>query len=411
MEENKLPSDFNTSTSANLLDQVCPNCLSKGMLLVYKLKNFPVHSILKISSKEEAMNFPRGNISLGMCESCGFISNIDFDPELLRYSPDCEESQGFSATYNEFAHRTAAHLIERYDLHRKNIIEIGCGKGEFLTLLCEMGDNHGVGFDPAYVPGRNEEKSDARMTFIQDFYSERYSHYQSDLICCRMTLEHIHDPANFLSMVRRSIGDHSDVVVFFQVPDVTRILSDSAFEDIYYEHCSYFSPGSLGRLFLKNSFELLDVKSVYNEQYIMLEARPLRGEAGNSDHYKNDLAAIKDYVVKFQKSYQSTVAFWRRQLDMIKAKGKKAVIWGSGSKGVSFLTTLGVYDEIQYVVDINPYRQGSYMAGTAQLVVAPNILREYKPDIVIIMNSIYQKEIQKDLTQMGLTPQIMTLSG
>jgi SAM-dependent methyltransferase len=409
MEEKKLPYDFNTSTNANLLDQVCPNCLSKGMLLFYKLNNVPVHSILNILSREEAINFPKGNISLGMCECCGFISNIDFDPGLLRYSPDCEESQGFSKTYNEFAHRTAAHLIERYDLHRKKVIEIGCGKGEFLTLLCEMGDNHGVGFDPAYVLGRSEEKSNAHITFIQDFYSERYSHYQGDLICCRMTLEHIHDPANFLGMVRRSIGDHSDVIVFFQVPDVTRILRDCAFEDIYYEHCSYFSPGSLGRLFLKNSFELLDIKSVYDGQYIMLEARPLREETGDRDSFKDDLAAIRDYAVEFHKSYQKTVAFWRSQLDMIKAKGQKAVIWGSGSKGVSFLTTLGVYDEIEYVIDINPYRQGSYMAGTAQAVVAPNVLREYKPDIVIIMNSIYRKEIQKDLTQMGLTPQIMTL--
>lgn len=409
MEEKKSPTAFNIPTDANLLDQICPNCNSKGMLLFHKLSNVPVHSILKISSKEEAMSFPQGNISLGLCESCGFISNIDFDPELLRYSTDCEESQGFSPTYNEFAHRTAAHLIERYDLHNKNVIEIGCGKGEFLTLVCEMGGNHGVGFDPAYVPGRNEEGANDRITFIQDFYSERYSHYQGDLICCRMTLEHIYDPADFLSMVRRSIGNNSNAIVFFQVPDVTRILRDSAFEDIYYEHCSYFSPGSLGRLFLKNFFELLDVRTDYNGQYIVLEARPVREEMSNSVYFKNDLATIKDYVIKFQKSHQSTVDFWRRQLRMIKADGKKAVIWGSGSKGVSFLTTLSVYDEIKYVVDINPYRQGSYMAGTAQLVVAPDFLRGYKPDIVVIMNSIYRKEIQEVLTQMDLTPRIMTL--
>ena len=409
MQEKKSPTGFDTQTNVNLLDQVCPSCLSKGMLLFHKLSNVPVHSVLKISSKEEAISFPQGNISLGLCESCGFISNIDFNPELLRYSPDCEESQGFSPIYKEFARRTAAHLIERYDLHNKNVIEIGCGKGEFLTLLCEMGGNHGVGFDPAYVPGRDEERANDHITFIQDFYSERYFHYQGDLICCRMTLEHIFDPADFLSTVRRSIGDHSDVIVFFQVPDVTRILRDCAFEDIYYEHCSYFSPGSLSRLFLKNSFELLDVRTDYNEQYIVLEARPVRGEMSNSVYFKNDLAMIKDYVVKFHNSHQSTGDFWRRQLSMIKANGKKAVIWGSGSKGVSFLITLSVYDEIQYVVDINPYRQGSYMAGTAQLVVAPDFLREYKPDIVIIMNSIYRKEIQEVLTRMGLTPQIMTL--
>ena len=409
MEKNKPPLDFDTSTTSSLFNQVCPNCLSKGMLLFYKLNKVPVHSVLNIPSKVEATNFPQGNISLGMCESCGFISNMDFNPELLSYSSDCEESQGFSGTYNEFAYRTAADLIEKYNLYKKNVIEIGCGKGEFLTLLCEMGDNLGVGFDPAYSPGRNKEGTKARVTFIQDYYSERYSNYQGDLICCRMTLEHIHDPANFIDMVRRSIGNHSNVIVFFQVPDVTRILRDCAFEDIYYEHCSYFTPGAIGRLFLKNSFELLDVRSVYDEQYIILEARPLQRGKGNRDHLKNDLATMRDCAVKFQKTYQSKVDFWRKQLSMIKTENKKAVIWGSSSKGVSFLTNLGVYDEIQYVVDINPFRQGSYMAGTGQLIIAPDVLREYKPDIIIIMNSIYKKEIQKDLTKMGLTPQIMTL--
>ena len=409
MGKNKLPFDVDTSTTANLLNHVCPNCFSKGMLLFYKLSNVPVHSVLNIPSKEEAINFPQGNISLAMCGGCGFISNVDFNPELVKYSPDCEESQGFSGTYNKFAYRTATNLIKKYDLHRKKVIEIGCGKGEFLTLLCELGENQGVGFDPAYVPGRNKEESNARVTFIQDYYSERYSHYQGDLICCRMTLEHIHDPANFVGMVRRSIGDHSNVIIFFQVPDVTRILRDCAFEDIYYEHCSYFSPGSLGRLFLKNSFELLDVSSVYDGQYIILEAQPLRRGMGNRDYSKTDLATMIDCAVKFQKTYQNKVDFWRKQLAMIKTENKKAVIWGSSSKGVSFLTNLGIYDEIQYVADINPFRQGSYMAGTGQLIIAPDVLREYKPDIVIIMNAIYQKEIQKDLTQMGLAPQIMTL--
>ena len=32
------------------------------------------------------------------------------------------------------------------------MIEIGCGKGEFLTLLCETTGARGVGFDPEAVP-------------------------------------------------------------------------------------------------------------------------------------------------------------------------------------------------------------------------------------------------------------------
>ena len=78
------------------------------------------------------------------------------------------------------------------------------------------------------------------VTFIRDFYSERYSGYQGDFVCCKMTLEHIPATADFLDQVGYSIDKERGTVVFFQVPDTMRILEDCAYEDIYYEHCSYF---------------------------------------------------------------------------------------------------------------------------------------------------------------------------
>jgi SAM-dependent methyltransferase len=407
--KNKLLKDSDSSNAATLTECVCPSCLSNGIFVFHKLNNVPVNSVLNIPTRETALNFPKGNISLGFCRNCGFISNVAFDPGLLEYSSSCEESQGFSETFNAFAHRTATYLIEKYDLYNKNILEIGCGKGEFLTLLCNIGKNRGVGFDPAYVSRENESKNGNRVTFIKDFYSERYASYYGDMICCRMTLEHIISTANFVSIVRRSIGNRANTIVFFQVPDVTRILRDCSFEDIYYEHCSYFSPGSLARLFRKCGFDLIELRTEYDGQYLVLEAKPASGEVRTGLPIENDLDKLKNYITSFQNNYQAMIDSWQKQLRQIKANAKRAVLWGSGSKGVAFLTTLGIYDEIEYVVDINPYRQGSYMAGTGQAIVAPGYLREYKPDIVIIMNPIYREEIQQDLCRMGLAPEILTL--
>ena len=66
---------------------------------------------------------------------------------------------------------------------------------------------------------------------------------------CRHTLEHIAPTGRFLRTIRNVIGDRSDTVVLFELPDAVRILREGAFWDINYEHCSYFSPGSLSRLF------------------------------------------------------------------------------------------------------------------------------------------------------------------
>ncbi len=82
-------------------------------------------------------------------------------------------------------------------------------------------------------------------------------------------------------------------------------------------------------------------------------------------------------------------------------------LWRSGSKSVAFLTTLNIHNEIRYVIDINPYKHGTYVAGTGQKIVAPDFLKEYKPDTVIVMNPIYHEEIRQDLNSMGLTPELI----
>jgi hypothetical protein len=378
------------------------------MTLFYQIKNVPVHSVLLLNTRKEAQDYPKGNIDLAFCESCGFITNVAFDPKMHEYSSKYEETQGFSTTFNTFHRNLAQRLIDQYNLHNKDIIEIGCGKGEFLTLLCELGHNRGVGFDPAYISERNPSEIKNQITFIKDFYSEKYAHYHGDFLCCKMTLEHIQDTAEFVSIVRRSIGDRLDTVVFFQVPDVTRILRDMAFWDIYYEHCSYFSLGSLARLFRQSGFDVINLAREYDDQYLMIEARPSQnGQPFSLLSQENDLDTLKQDVAFFADNIQHKLSEWQNMLAEINQKGQRAVIWGGGSKGVAFLTTLKIEDQIQYAVDINPYKHGTYIAGTGQEIVAPEFLKEYQPDIVFVMNPVYCTEIQQDLDQMGIKAQLI----
>jgi SAM-dependent methyltransferase len=393
----------------NTLDHICPSCISIGMTVFHIFKNVPVNSVLNLKTREQAVGFPRGDIVLGFCENCGFISNVAFDSALLEYSAEYESTQSFSPTYSSFARRQAEQLIERHDLRGKDLLEIGCGNGEFLAMLCELGDNRGLGFDPAYVEGRISGSKNLNIEFIKDYYSEKYSKYKTDFLYCKMTLEHIHNTGEFIGMVRNSIGDHKNTFVFFQVPDVARILQDCAFEDIYYEHCSYFSPGSLARLFRSRDFDVLNLTNDYDGQYVMIDTKPLNGQPGKTLEEEADLEKFKMLVAEFPSKFQRKISQWRESLDRIKLDGKSAVIWGSGSKGVTFLITMGIREEIQYVVDINPHRQGTFMAGTGHEIVSPEFLKNFKPDVVIVMNAIYKNEIRQDLTRMGLSPEILTL--
>ena len=248
------------------------------------------------------------------------------------------------------------------------------------------------------------------MTFIQDFYGEKYSNYQADFVCCKMTLEHIPDVAEFMKTVRRSIGNRRDTIVFFQIPEVRRILREQAFWDMYYEHCSYFSQGSLARLFRRSGFDVMDLGTEYDDQYLMIEARPGTGRSSPALEQENDLDELKADVTNFTQQLETTLEKWNRRLSEIRQTGRRVVIWGGGSKGVAFLTKLGITDQIPYAVDINPYKHGTFMAGTGQEIVGPEFLKRFRPDLVIIMNPIYREEIKADLQKLGLSPEILAIT-
>jgi len=362
-----------------------------------------------MSTQQEALKFPRGDIILGFCEKCGFISNVAFNPLSVNYSSVYEDQQCFSSTFNAFAQKLARRLIEKHNLRNKKILEIGCGKGDFLTLLCELGHNYGVGIDPAYTKGRINSKASDRLTFIRDYYSERYADYQGDLVCCRHTLEHIHNTKEFVNSVRRATGNRLSTIVFFELPDVTRVLRELAFWDIYYEHCSYFGLGSLARLFRSCKFEVIDLSRGFGDQYFWVEARPVSQASDKVHELEESVEEIAKHVKYFSAHCSEKLDHWKNRLQQIHADGRRAVVRGSSSKCVSFMTTLGVKDEIGYVVNINPYLHGKFLPGAGKKIMPAEFLKKYKPDVTIVMNPIYYDEIRQMLDDMEVNTEVISI--
>lgn len=394
----------------------CPSCGAAEMQPFYSVENVPVNSVLLLETREEALNFPTGTIELAFCNSCGFIANSKFKAELTEYSSRYEATQAYSPTFNAFAHRQATSLIEKYDLHEKTVIEIGCGMGEFLIQLCELGNNRGIGFDPAYVDDRIESPVKEQITFFKDFYSEKYTEHQGDFVCCKMTLEHIDTTGDFIGTVRRSVGDNPETIVYFQIPNALYVLDDIAFWDVYYEHCSYFSKGSLSRLFRRNGFDVLNLDTDYDDQYLTIEARPIPGQLNGSGQRnvellpaEDDMAILRSAVANYTNNYPARHAYWRELVTNKHEAGQPVVLWGGGSKAVAFLTTLGITDEISYAVDINPLKHGTFLPVTGQEVISPEQLVEVDPKLIVAVNPIYCPEIQKDLDRLGIGAELIGL--
>jgi SAM-dependent methyltransferase len=386
---------------------ICPNCRSVDRCHpFYEVLGVPTNSCLLVEDRARALDFPTGDIVLAVCSGCGFIFNSAWNSERTIYSDQYEETQGFSPTFNTFNRSIAEELINSYNIRGKTVLEIGCGKGEFLNLICKLGSNRGIGYDPSFVPARQHSEQDVR--FVREFFTADTNEVAPDLLCCKMTLEHIGQTRRFAESVR-SVANREGSVVFFQVPDVGRILEEGAFWDVYYEHCSYFSAASLKHLFAGTGFAVQRIWRGYDGQYLMIVTTPREDGPDVALRDADGVAATSSMTDSFAAAAARSRAAWLSRLRKWAAEGQRTVLWGSGSKAVAFLTTLGVHDEVEHVVDINPYRVGKFLPGTGQRIVAPSFLHDYRPDNVVIMNPVYRDEVERELARQRCEPQVYTI--
>jgi hypothetical protein len=247
-----------------------------------------------------------------------------------------------------------------------------------------------------------------RVKIIQDLYSDKYRDYQADFICCRHTLEHVLNPEDLLQPLRKAIGDRLNTVVFFEVPNGLHTFRNLAIWDILYEHCCYYVSTSLIHAFTHNEFAVTDVRETFDGQFLCIEAIPVEPghEKSNNSSHQSELAALNRDITEFTTKFQSIVTTWQKNLDEIANKKQKAVVWGAGSKGVTFLNIFK-NQKIEYIVDLNPRKHGMFVAGSGQKIIPPEFLKDYQPDVVIIMNPIYKDEIRQLTQSLGVNAELI----
>ena len=457
----------------------CPVCGADGNEIFFEAHKVPVFCNVLWPDREAALGARRAEISLALCRGCGLIYNAAFDPHLVEYDPAYENSLHFSPRFQQYADCLAKRLVERHGLQGKDVIEIGCGQGDFLALLAQHGAGRCVGFDPSFDParaaaapgvtvvaeyfgeGQKEGRGDSGTRGLGDgetaqtggrnsefgvrnsALSIQHSALSADLICCRHVLEHVADPIGFLQCVRHAAdpsaapvaspcprvpaspsprvpespsprvpASPSLPVFFFEVPNALCTLKDLAVWDIIYEHCCYYTRASLAEVFRRAGFQALSLAEEYEGQFLTIEARTGEGAAAGSpasldaDGGEVDTAAL---CRQFRAAYERKLGTWRAMLQLLAGQGKRVVLWGAGSKGVTFLNVLNVPTRVvEYVVDINPRKAGRFIPGTGQQVVEPDFLREYQPNVIIVMNPIYVDEISRQIGGLIMFCDVMT---
>ncbi|MFA5898209.1 MAG: class I SAM-dependent methyltransferase [Hyphomicrobium sp.] len=380
----------------------CPVCEGTQTARLLDICDAPVFCNVLWPTEQQALEAATGDIALSYCRGCGHVFNSAFETSKTTYSAAYENSLHFSQHFSSYASGLARYLVDTYDVRHKDVIDVGCGRGDFLSVLCSVGDNRGYGFDKSYAPSEHGECTASQMTFVSDFYGPRYASYPCDLLSCRHVLEHIEQPNAFLDEIRSATEDKRDVVMFFEVPNAAYTLRDLGIWDLIYEHCSYYSANSLQHLFARHGFPIARISELYDGQFLGIECAP-NGGAAVACVPTND--AVEDCQT-FPARYKEKLAHWRTVMGDLAEQGLRAVVWGAGSKGVTFLNLLRP-SAVDCVVDLNPRKHGRFVPGTGQEVVAPERLLSIKPDVVIVMNAVYANEISSALAAMGLSPQLL----
>lgn len=371
----------------------CPLCSSERVEEFYWQRNIPVHVNVICNTPEEAINCRKGTISLAVCHNCGLVFNSQFSSKLLEYDKNYDNEQFHSNYYQEYVNSIVKILINRYQVSNKRILEVGSGNGKFLCLLCRESDSKGIGIDPAY----QGEKEQGNVSFIRDYFSEKYSNVKADILILRHVLEHVERPGDFLAYIIHNVDIDTELITATEVPDFEWILKQGSYWDITYEHCNYFARESLQNLLALSQIQVNDVFNTFSNQYIIAI-----GKFSPKNPPDMKLIAQTYPRKKIIDGFMSNISNIEKQKNRINSiiNGLKGpfTIWGVAGKGVTFINTLDekARREIPFVIDINKNKQGKYCPGTGHKIVPPEVLKQEKSlKDIMVMNPNYYDEISQ----------------
>jgi len=292
--------------------------------------------------------------------------------------------------------------VQERNVRNSRIVEVGCGTGAFLRLLVENSTfgNTGVGFDPSYI-GEGSDLS-GRIRFERRFYDETCTNVPADVVICRHVIEHVPQPRELLSTVRRSLQCANSPRIYFETPCVEWILRNRVIWDLFYEHCSLFTSASLRVAFERSGFRVRDIRHVFGGQYLWLEA----GLAGDMPVVA-DAGDIPLLAQQFAAEEVRLAEAWRARIGALRQQGKVA-IWGAGAKGATLAYLVDSQREIvDCLIDVNPKKQGKYVAGTGHPIVGVDALAGRGVKTAVVMNPNYRVEIEDLLAARGISIELV----
>jgi len=313
-------------------------------------------------------------LKIHQCMGCGLVQ---LKNKPVSYYREVIRAISVSKEMLEFRNSQFSEFVKNFELEGKRIIEIGCGKGDYLSILKRLNvKSFGLEFSDRSVQYCRDIGLKVNQGFLDDMnISIQGSPYNGFIVLS--FLEHLPQPIEFLRGIKNNISQEGCGII--EVPNFEMISKNNLFSEFINDHLCYFTKNTLHTAIKIAGFELLQINTILDDYIISAQVKKnklinLNGMNRNLDKIKMDFYTYLD-------------------------KYKKVAIWGAGHQALSIMGLINLKDKIRYVVDSADFKQNKYTPGTNIPIYSPKHLRNDPVDAIIVIGGSYSEEIAKIISE------------
>jgi len=352
-------------------------------------KTFPLHAVV--------------------CEDCHLVQLADDVPADEIFTADYAYFSSISSSWVAHAKHYAETMTERFGLGADSkVVEIASNDGYLLQHFVKVGVQV-FGVDPAAGCAEAARKKGV-ATEVAFFNAEtatrlKAAGHGADLMAANNVLAHVPDIRGFVEGFAILLNDDGAMTVEF--PHLLNLLNGVQFDTIYHEHYSYLSLLAVERIFGECGLKVFDVEELsthggslrvfacksdstaHPEMAALAAMRKKERAAG-----LHDRTTYEGFEAKCEGVREGLLTF----LDAAQLDGKTVAAYGAAAKGNTLLNYADVgVDQIEFVSDGNPTKQGKFLPGSHIPILAPDHIASAKPGYVLILPWNLRTEISTQL--------------
>jgi SAM-dependent methyltransferase len=394
-------------TSSRVL--TCRSCGEPLRVLFADLGMTPFSNAFRAEA-ELAQAEPYYPLCAFVCEACKLVQLQDFGSAEEHFHDEYAYLSSFSSSWLAHAKMFAETAQKRFSLTDASfVVEIGSNDGYLLQFIKAKAIPC-LGIDPAAncaAVARQKFGLDTLVTFFNKQTAQQVvaQHSQADLLIANNVLAHVPDINDFIAGIAIALKPQG--VASFEFPHLLSLMRHNQFDTVYHEHFSYLSLTALAPLFTRHGLMAFDVERLGTHGgslrlFVGRENGPwaISTEIQNIANEERDsgLNRIATYA-----SFAERVVHTKRQLlsllITLKENGATIAGYGAPAKGNTLLNYCGIRtDIIDFTVDRSTVKQGRYLPGSAIPILAPDAVRQRKPDYLLILPWNLQDEIVEQMS-------------